>query len=258
MVILFNKYQGAGNDFIIIDNRKSVVNGGDSGLISSLCDRRFGIGADGLILINPHDRFAFRMQYFNADGFESSMCGNGGRCAAAFAVKQGITGNEMIFMAIDGPHRSIISGNNVKLQMQDCSFPVQISGNYFINTGSPHYVIFTQNARETDVLAEGSAIRWSDVFAPEGTNVNFVENEGDRLFVRTFERGVENETLSCGTGVTASAIVSVVSGQFDSSPVNIRTPGGDLSVSFGVESEKITNIWLEGPATFVFAGEVGI
>jgi diaminopimelate epimerase len=254
MTIAFNKYQGAGNDFIIIDNRNNIFNPEDSSLINKLCDRKFGIGADGLILIKKTPGFDFEMVYFNSDGFEGSMCGNGGRCAADFAIRSGIAEKTNTFRAVDGIHKAISEDGLIRLKMNDVNQYRLVNENYSINTGSPHYVIFTRELENLDVFNEGKKIRHSKEFLPGGTNVNFVEPEENGIYVRTFERGVENETLSCGTGVTASAIASVLSGHFVRGPVNVRTKGGNLSVEFDTEGEKITNIWLCGPATFVFEG----
>lgn len=257
-IIGFNKYQGAGNDFIIIDNRNSIFNPDDAVLIKQLCDRRFGIGADGLILINRKPEFDFEMVYFNADGYIGSMCGNGGRCAADFAVKSGIAGNKLRFVAADGIHDAVSEDELIRLKMNDVNEIRSVAGNYFLNTGSPHYVVFASDLNNFDVFNEGKKIRWSEDFQPGGTNVNFVEPGNNGIYVRTFERGVEDETLSCGTGVTASAIASVLSGHFVSSPVNVRTRGGNLKVEFNVTGNHITDIWLTGPATFVFEGKINI
>jgi diaminopimelate epimerase len=258
MQIAFNKYQGTGNDFIIIDNRKGLFNPSDTILINKLCNRRFGIGADGLILISLHKQYDFEMKYFNSDGKEGSMCGNGGRCTADFAFRTGIAGKKQKFFAFDGPHEAEINDGIVRLQMTDVTGITTIKGNYFINTGSPHYVCFVKNVRELDVFSEGKKMRWSEDFAPGGTNVNFAELTNDGIFVRTFERGVEDETLSCGTGVTASAIASVLSGHFDKNIINVRTLGGNLSVEMKTGEEKITGIRLSGPATFVFEGNIEV
>jgi diaminopimelate epimerase len=258
MTIPFNKYQGAGNDFIIIDNRKVIINPGDHSLINKLCDRRFGIGADGLILISDSQEYDYEMKYYNSDGNEGTMCGNGGRCSADFAIRSGIAGNELVFKAIDGVHRASAEGETIRLSMNDVKNPGLVKGNYFIDTGSPHYVIFREGIDSIDVDNEGRKIRWSDDFSPGGTNVNFVETGPEGIYVRTFERGVEEETLSCGTGVTASAIVSVLSGHFDTNTVRVKTRGGDLSVSLRVSGNTINNIWLSGPATFVFSGEINV
>lgn len=258
MTIVFNKYQGAGNDFIIIDNRKGRFNPSDSELIKRLCDRRFGIGADGLILISSSSEYNFVMKYFNADGFEGSMCGNGGRCSADFALKNGISCNNMIFNAIDGPHKAVKEKEIVRLQMNDVKETRLIKNNYFINTGSPHYILFSPDIDSIDVFKEGKKIRLSDDFAPEGTNVNFVQVTESGIYVRTFERGVEDETLACGTGVTASAIATVLSGKYDKNSVNVRTRGGNLNVKFKIEGTEVKDIWLSGPATFVYEGEIEV
>jgi diaminopimelate epimerase len=258
MKIVFNKYQGAGNDFVIIDNRKNIFNPGDSKLINNLCNRRFGIGADGLILICESSDNDFEMKYFNSDGFEGTMCGNGGRCSADFAIRTGIAGKKLSFKASDGLHKAVSENGIIRLQMNDVKEPRLIKGSYSINTGSPHYVIFKKDIEDIDVNTEGKKLRWSEDFAPGGTNVNFVEIEDNGIYVRTFERGVEEETLSCGTGVTASAIASVLSGHFDTKTVKVKTKGGNLSVSFNIYGNSISDIWLSGPATFVFKGEVDV
>ena len=258
MTITFNKYQGAGNDFIIIDNRKGIFNPSDSKLINRLCDRRFGIGADGLILISGYKDADFEMKYFNSDGKIGSMCGNGGRCTAHFALKHGIAGKNQRFFAFDGIHEAEVNDDIVRLQMADVNEYKIIDDNYFINTGSPHYVLFTDEIDKIDVNAEGKRIRWAPLFAPGGTNVNFVEITDNGLYIRTFERGVEEETLACGTGVTASAIASVLKGHFDTGPVSVKARGGNLEVDLKVVNEKITNVWLTGPATYVFEGLIGI
>jgi diaminopimelate epimerase len=258
MILTFNKYQGTGNDFIIIDNRDSRFNSSDTKLINRLCDRRFGIGADGLILISNHRELDFEMKYFNSDGNLGSMCGNGGRCTAHFAFSSGIAGRNQRFLAFDGIHEAVVEKEIVRLQMGDVFKPELVENNYFINTGSPHYVIFTENIDKTDVAVEGKKIRNSPLFAPGGTNVNFVELTSDGIYVRTFERGVEDETLSCGTGVTASAIASVLNGHFDTKTVSVRTRGGNLSVSLKTSGNSISDIWLCGPATFVFKGEIEV
>lgn len=256
MKITFNKYQGAGNDFIIIDNRDGRINPSDNKLIRWMCDRRFGIGADGVILVSDTDGFSYKMTYFNADGYEGTMCGNGGRCTAAFAISRGIAPADHTFSAIDAPHRAIAENGLIKLRMNDVKGTDIIGGNYFINTGSPHYIVFTKDVAKFDVAGEGRKLRWAPEFAPGGTNVNFAEVRDKGIFVRTFERGVEDETLSCGTGVTASAIAAVLSGHIDSTPVHVHTRGGDLSVSFRLEGKRLTDIWLTGPATHVFTGEI--
>jgi len=258
MTIAFNKYQGTGNDFVIIDNRKNLFDPERHDTVKLLCDRRFGIGADGLMLISGKSGFDFEMKYFNSDGNESSMCGNGGRCAADFALRHKIAGKDQRFLTIDGIHEAFISDNKVKLGMNNVENTAIIDSNYFINTGSPHYIVPVKNVRDTDVFSEGRKLRYSDKFAPGGTNVNFVELLKDGIFVRTYERGVEDETLSCGTGVTASAIASVLAGHFVKGDINVTTPGGKLNIRFKVDGQRITDIWLTGPATFVFDGVIEI
>ena len=257
MTIAFDKYQGAGNDFIIIDNRKDVVDPADSHLINRLCDRRFGIGADGLILVSCHDRADYEMKYFNADGKLGSMCGNGGRCTAHFALRSGIAGAKQRFLAFDGLHEAFVARDTVRLQIGDVYEHIKIDGNYFIDTGSPHYVVFTTDLDKLDVVEEGRKLRWAPHFAPGGTNVNFVQVGDDGLSIRTFERGVEDETLACGTGATASVIASILAGHCDRAPVGVRARGGALSVDFKIQKDKITDIWLTGPVSFVFEGKMG-
>jgi diaminopimelate epimerase len=258
MTIVFNKYQGAGNDFVIIDNRNGNFNSEDSKLINRLCDRRFGIGADGLILICPSPNWDFEMKYFNSDGLEGSMCGNGGRCSADFAIKSGIAGKKLSFKAVDGVHKAFAEEGIIRLQMNDVKNPQLVNGFYSLNTGSPHYVIFRKDVKGIDVNTEGKKYRWAEEFAPGGTNVNFVEVQNDEIYVRTFERGVEEETLSCGTGVTASAISTVLAGHLDTKTVRVKTLGGNLSVSFNISGNNISDIWLSGPATFVYEGKVEV
>ncbi len=258
MIIVFNKYQGTGNDFIIIDNRNGGFDPENSALIKKLCDRRFGIGADGLVLIGSSEQYDFEMKYFNSDGFESTMCGNGGRCSSAYAMRAGIAGERLSFKTVDGVHKAVADAGLIRLQMNNVNDTRIVSGNNFINTGSPHCIVFQKDIDKLDINAEGKKLRWSNDFAPEGTNVNFVEVMENGIYVRTFERGVEEETLSCGTGVTASAIASVLAGQFDTIPVNVKTRGGNLSVSFNIAGNSICDIWLSGPATYVFEGMIEV
>ncbi len=250
----FNKYQGAGNDFIIIDNRKGEFDPEATETINKMCDRRFGIGADGLILVSKYRDADFEMKYYNSDGKITSMCGNGGRCVAHFARKWKIAGDKQKFLAFDGIHEASVDNNTVRLQMGNVNEYRLVEGNYFINTGSPHYVVFSKNVDSINVFEEGKKLRWSPLFAPGGTNVNFAEVLDNGLYVRTFERGVEDETLACGTGVTASAIASVLGGHFDTNSVNVRARGGNLKVEFEIHQGKVSNVWLTGPATFVFEG----
>lgn len=258
MKLHFSKYQGAGNDFILIDNRKQELFL-DTARIALLCDRRFGIGADGLMLLQLCEDADFEMVYFNSDGKESTMCGNGGRCIAAFAHRLGITGKQMNFKAVDGMHFAVIRENNiVALQMQDVTDIEFGTGFEILNTGSPHFVSWVPQAAAVDVFAAGRAIRNQDRFQPKGINVNFVNRKGNGLDIRTYERGVEEETLACGTGVTAAAIVSVgrQTGVFHI-PVSAR--GGNLSVSFEkTQPHTAENIILTGEAASVFEGAIEI
>lgn len=260
MKIPFYKYQGTGNDFVMIDNRQQLISKNNTKLIKKLCDRKFGIGGDGLILLeNPEvDGDDFKMVYFNADGNESSMCGNGGRCLVAFAKFLGIIENEATFTAIDGPHKATISDHQVSLQMQNLSEIKQLGNAAFLDTGSPHHVVFTKNVTDLDVKKEGAVIRYSDEYlSAGGTNVNFVDMQEENTFlVRTYERGVEDETLSCGTGVTAVALAAHASGKANGNTVKLIVPGGELSVSFKKENEIYTDVWLTGPAEQVFKGEI--
>ncbi|MDX1602917.1 MAG: diaminopimelate epimerase [Salinimicrobium sediminis] len=260
MNLTFYKYQGTGNDFIMVDNRTSVLSKNDTNLIQFLCDRRFGIGADGLILLeNSEDpRDDFKMVYFNSDGNESSMCGNGGRCLVAFAKYLGIISEEAAFTAIDGFHEAVIQNELVGLKMMDVTGIEKKENALFLNTGSPHHVIFSEDVDEVDVKKEGAAIRYSETYAPHGgSNVNFATFVDEATFkVRTYERGVENETLSCGTGVTAVALAAHASGKTSASTVHLSTPGGELSVKFTPAGDTFKDIWLTGPAKQVFKGEI--
>ena len=256
--IEFFKYQGAGNDFIIIDNRDRQFNGDNISLIKKLCDRRFGIGGDGLMLLENHSDMDFTMRYFNADGREASMCGNGGRCIAAFAVHQGIveTPDNFTFMAVDGEHQASYNDGTVNLKMIDVD-TISIQPNHtFLDTGSPHHVEFVDKIEQLDVYKLGKEVRYSEHYAPDGTNVNFVQfKDLNNIKVRTYERGVEDETLACGTGVVASAISAHLK-KPEYNQFNIEVLGGNLKVTFDAENRQFKNIWLEGPATFVFKGSI--
>ncbi|MGZ3885535.1 MAG: diaminopimelate epimerase [Bacteroidia bacterium] len=257
MEISFHKYQGTGNDFILIDNRSKEVQL-STDQIRWLCNRHFGIGADGLMLLELEPGVDFKMVYFNSDGNESSMCGNGGRCICAFAHKLGLIENKAKFIAIDGIHEALITDEGVSLKMSDVKSIDKGENHFFLNTGSPHYVKFVYDVKNFNVYEEGKKVRNSDAFVAEGTNVNFIEKIDDALFVRTYERGVEDETLSCGTGVTASALVAAVSGVASGkNNCRVLTLGGSLNVKFDrVLESNFYNIWLEGPAEQVFEGKI--
>ena len=258
MEIKFYKYQGTGNDFVILDNRSGDYDMLSSKLIRKLCDRRFGIGADGLMLMNNKAGYDFEMIYFNSDGKAGSMCGNGGRCIVQFARDMGISQTLYSFMATDGAHEAEIDENNiVRIKMQDVNAVEDGKGYFILNTGSPHFIKFTTDVRNIDVVKKGKEIRYNDVFKKDGTNVNFVENiNADSIYMRTYERGVEDETFSCGTGVTAAALVSAHNDK-GFNAVNVQTNGGWLSVEFTkINAHTFTDIYLCGPAKFVFAGTV--
>ena len=257
MTYTFYKYQGTGNDFVMIDNRQKKINKNDTKLINFLCDRRFGIGADGLILLENHDTLDFKMVYFNADGNESSMCGNGGRCLVAFAKFLDVIDNKATFEAIDGLHHAIIEDDIVKLQMQDVDNVEKFESHVFLNTGSPHHVQFESDLENFDIKNDGANIRYGAPYNEAGSNVNFVKKLNDDAFaVRTYERGVEDETLSCGTGVTAVALAMNYIGETEKNLITLKTEGGDLQVSFDKENDSYKNVWLIGPAKQVFKGEI--
>ncbi|WP_395054378.1 diaminopimelate epimerase [Flavobacterium sp.] len=258
MSMKFYKYQGTGNDFVIIDNRQEFFPKENIQLIEKLCDRRFGIGADGLILLENHQEYDFKMVYYNSDGNQSSMCGNGGRCIVAFAKFLKVIENSAIFIAIDGLHNATILENEiVSLQMQNVS-QIKITSDYtFLNTGSPHHVTLVNDLQNYDVKNNGAKIRNSSLYGNEGSNVNFVHQLSQNHFaLRTYERGVEDETLSCGTGATATAIAMHATGKTDSSSINLDVQGGKLKVTFDKTNNSYENVFLIGPATFVFEGEI--
>ncbi|MDX2247247.1 MAG: diaminopimelate epimerase [Bacteroidia bacterium] len=263
MNLTFFKYQGTGNDFVMIDNREGKLTGVFSQeQIAFLCDRRFGIGADGFILLSPAEDCDFRMIYFNSDGRESTMCGNGGRCLVAFAFDRGIRREVYRFEAVDGLHEATLEKGIVSLEMiQPRDFRRLDESAWWLNTGSPHYVRFSnQPVAEINVYEEGKTIRYSPDFAATGgTNVNFVNIlSPDRLKVRTYERGVEDETFSCGTGVTACAYTHLFTQTSGLSKVVVETKGGTLAVEvlkIGTPQERV---FLQGPARFVFKGEINL
>jgi diaminopimelate epimerase len=259
MEYTFYKYQGTGNDFIIFDNRNKALNELTEQAVHNLCSRQFGIGADGLILLNTKEGFDFEMVYFNADGKPSTMCGNGGRCLVQFAHDIGIVKNNYKFLAVDGEHLAELNNKIVRLKMADVN-KVDAHHSYSIlNTGSPHYVKFENCVDEIDVVKEGAEIRYSKEFEAKGINVNFVEKtDSYNIYVRTYERGVENETLSCGTGVTAAAIVCAHN-DFGFNDIGVKTKGGNLRVEYVRHNQQhYTDVYLCGPATFVFKGSINL
>lgn len=254
----FYKYHGAGNDFIMIDDRKNLFPEDDQELIESLCKRRFGIGADGLILLRNEKGYDYRMVYFNSDGRESSMCGNGGRCVILFAHEMGIAGKEQKFIAIDGPHEGrLMDDGLVSLKMKDVESISRDGDDWVLDTGSPQYVCFKNDIEELDVVAEAKKIRYAEPYTKAGINVNFAAPDEEKLDIRTYERGVEDETYACGTGVTAVALAWALEHEDDGKHViQVNALGGHLWVEFKKEQESFTNIWLTGPAVEVFDGHV--
>jgi diaminopimelate epimerase len=260
MLLHFHKYQGTGNDFILVDNRMNTISLSPA-QIQQLCDRRFGIGADGLMLLQEKPGYDFEMKYYNADGKEGSMCGNGGRCMIKFVYQLGIHREMYKFLAVDGAHEAEIDIDGiVSLKMKDVRTIKKFHNDFILDTGSPHYIKMVNDVMEVDVFKKGSEIRHSKDFEDDGINVNFVEQtaEPDKIIVRTYERGVEDETLSCGTGVTAAALICYHN-ENGFNEVEVKTPGGQLTVEFDrVDEDRYENIWLCGPADKVFEGTVEI
>jgi len=260
MILEFSKYQGTGNDFIIVDSwEKEIDLSADQ--IAWLCNRKFGIGADGLMILKKNNLADFEMIYFNADGLPGSMCGNGGRCLVQFARSKKIIGEHTSFIAVDGMHQAKVHSNDewISLHMGDVSeINARAGGDCFVNTGSPHIVRWVDDPSLVDVIHEGRSIRYNLEFIANGTNVNFVKVDQGELYVRTYERGVEDETLSCGTGVTASVLAAAFTNRLPKSAdgANVSTPGGALHVKYKSHDGLFTDVWLEGPAKFVYKGEV--
>lgn len=256
-VIEFSKYHGAGNDFILVDNRKGQANGLDEQKRHALCRRQLGVGADGIILIERHDTANFFMRYFNADGREGTMCGNGGRCAVVFAARIGaVSGNKAIFFAADGAHEGhLLSPTEVKLGMQPVNSVLErADGSLWLNTGSPHLVVRVPDADSVEVHSLGSKIRYSEEFEGNGVNVNFVSSLTHNSFrIRTYERGVEAETMACGTGVVAAAIAYHHWGG-TSTQWEAMSNGGRIQVQFEYSPSGYTQVWKTGPVQFVFDG----
>ncbi|MBS1747281.1 MAG: diaminopimelate epimerase [Bacteroidetes bacterium] len=260
MNLTFYKYQGAGNDFIIVDNRQNIITLTNE-QVNFLCDRRFGIGADGLMLIQTKHGYDFEMIYYNADGKPGSMCGNGGRSIVQFAMDQGLKKNEYFFNAVDGDHKATVENNGwIDLKMKDVDDIKRYDvASYILDTGSPHLVKPVSDVWDVDVVKEGRDIRYNAHFREKGININFVEIDNEEaITVRTYERGVEDETLSCGTGVTASALMFAHNDN-GFNRVEVKTRGGHLAVEFNKLSDNLfKDIWLCGPAIFVFKGEINI
>jgi len=258
MEINFSKYHGAGNDFIMIDNRKMIFNSDDFNLIANLCHRRFGIGADGLILLQNHEDYDFQMRYFNADGHESTMCGNGGRCAVAFAKELGmLNSSSTSFFTIDGLHSAEILNNDIKLKMADVHEIRELKDYYYTNTGSPHIVLFNNDIEIIDVVNEGRKYRYDKRISDNGVNVNFIQVVNENLIkIRTYERGVEDETWSCGTGAVAAAIAYVIHENVEGNnlKINVLAKGGKLTVLLQHAQLKFHNVFLIGNAKKVFNG----
>lgn len=254
MNIPFYKYQGTGNDFILIDNREEIFPKASTSLIQKLCHRRFGIGADGLLLLESHPEYDFVMVYYNSDGNLSSMCGNGGRCIVHFASYLGIVIDKATFIAPDGAHTATIKGNSIALCMSDVQKVEQQDKYTFLDTGSPHHVQMVSGVDTYPVVENGKALRYSK-YGETGANINFVEKLESNVFaVRTYERGVEAETYSCGTGVTAVAIAMYERGETKDKKITLRTKGGELQVHFEKQNGIYTNVILQGPAKQVFKG----
>ncbi|WBU89425.1 diaminopimelate epimerase [Cellulophaga omnivescoria] len=255
MQITFYKYQGTGNDFVMIDNRSLSFPKEDTKLINKLCDRKFGVGADGLILLENDEELDFKMVYYNADGNESTMCGNGGRCLVAFANFLGVIKEKTTFNAVDGLHNATINADIVSLQMIDVENVKEKENYSFLNTGSPHHVQLVDDVTNFDVFTEGKKIRYG-LYGEAGSNINFVAKNDNGYTVRTYERGVEDETLSCGTGVTAVAIAMHKSKNTNLTTIPIKVMGGNLEISFTVDKDGYKNVFLTGPAKQVFKGEI--
>lgn len=256
MIIEFYKYHGTGNDFVLIDNRSLFFDKNNIELISKICSRHTGVGADGLILLENDNHYDFKMIYFNSDGKQTSMCGNGGRCVISFAKKLNIINDNVTFLAIDGLHEGIINEDIIKIKMIKVSNIDEAHNGCLLDTGSPHFVKFCSSVNNINVFDSGRELRNNKEISEDGVNVNFTEIiDNTSIKVRTYERGVENETLSCGTGVIASVLSAHSKGLVDSNRIKISTLGGELFVSFDFKN-VYDNIWLEGPAIEVFKGQI--
>lgn len=252
----YSKYHGAGNDFVMINAIKSPVTFSDD-VVKEICDRRTGVGADGLIMVLPSEHYDFRMKYYNCDGHESTFCGNGGRCIAAFAVEEGLCSQNIEYEAIDGIHKAVVTKNSdnefmVSVTMRDIDSYDLNEERLLINTGSPHFVTRVENLKTFDVRKHGAEIRNDKSISTDGVNVDFMQISDNQYNIRTFERGVEDETLACGTGVTASAIAASL--WYGGDDIDIRTTLATLNVKFKKSGNSIKDIVLTGPATHVFDG----
>ncbi len=251
----FFKYQGTGNDFVIIDNRQSVFDASNTALITRLCDRKFGIGSDGLILLKAHAEYDFEMIYFNADATRAG-CGNGARCAVHLANHLGIIENEAYFVMEAQAYQAQVKDDRVRIRMGDVTAVQSFPEGYLLHTGTRHFVRLIENLSDYDVVGEGKRLRYDPRFQPEGVNVNFVEVKNDEVHMRIYEKGVENETLSSGTGATAVAL-ALAHAQQRPSPVAVHTRGGFLEISFmPMDSGSFTQVYMAGPAQMVFQGTV--
>ena len=256
MIIKFYKYHGAGNDFIIVDDR--LPNHSFSkNKIKEICDRKTGVGSDGFILLRNHEKYDFEMIYYNSDGKISSMCGNGGRCIVHFAYYLKIIKKYTIFLAVDGPHEAkIIKNTIVILKMNNVDEIIKCKYYTFIYSGSPHHIIEKSKINLIDVRLIGSKIRNSQSYSPNGVNVNFIKKiSSEEFIIRTYERGVEDETLSCGSGAVASAIAMHNRGRTSNNKIKIKTLGGDLIICFTF-NKTYSDVTLEGPVKQVFKGEI--
>lgn len=257
MKVKFYKYQGTGNDFVMIDDRKNKYTEITDEQVKFMCDRHFGIGADGLIFLRNSEEHDFEMVYYNSDGHKSTMCGNGGRCILRFANDLGVDADNYSFMAVDGLHYGTVTDDIVSLQMIDVADVRQLNDNeLFLDTGSPHHIVFVDELPGDDFISAAKAIRYNETYAKEGVNVNFVKVTNKGLHMRTYERGVEDETYSCGTGVTAAALAASFTGRVKQSPIEVLTAGGKLELDFKQSGDVFTDIWLTGPAERVFKGRI--
>ncbi len=258
MKLLFYKFQGTGNDFIMIDNRNKNIQLSEY-QISRLCDRRYGVGADGCVFLENDSQVDFLMRYYNSDGKLGSFCGNGGRSIVIFSKMLGLVSKKCQFRAIDGLHFATCNDDGfVSLKMNDVKLPKKYNNGWLLDTGSPHLVFFKDSIDDIDVLKLGASIRYSDFFLDKGVNINFVSQKSNSFYLRTYERGVEDETLACGTGATAVALVACSQNLFTGNNVKINTLGGQLEISFRKKNKGFTDVYLKGVAKFIFKGEIDV